>query len=63
MIILRLRKFVKIQLRNNVSPDPCKTKRMHDKVIVENGEILGFIPESYKDKKMCDQLLIFILMH
>lgn len=36
---------------------------MRDKVIVENGEILGFIPESYKDKKMCDQLLIFILMH
>ena len=63
MIILRLRKFVKILLRNNVCPDPCKTKRMCDKVIVENGAILGFIPESCKDKKMCNKLLIIILMH
>ena len=27
---------------------------MCDKIITENGEMLGFIPDSYKVRKMCD---------
>ena len=28
---------------------------MHDKVISENGGMLMFIPDSYKDQNMCDK--------
>ena len=30
-----------------------KTKEMCDKVIIENGEMLGFISNCCKDQKMC----------
>ena len=36
-------------------PDKCKAGELCDKVIMENGEILRFIPNYYKDQSMCDK--------
>ena len=44
-------------------PDQYKVKQMCDKVIIENGGMLGFIPDCYKDKKCVIKLLIIILIH
>ena len=45
-----------MQLKTIVSskyvPDRYKIHRMCDKVILENGETLMFIPDSYKDQNI-----------
>ena len=32
--------------------DQYETKEMCDKVVIENGRMLGFIPDCYKDKNV-----------
>ena len=34
--------------------DQFKTKKMCDKVAIENGGMLGFSPDYYRDQKMFD---------
>ena len=36
---------------------------MCDKVILDNGGMIMFIPDFWKDHKMSDNLLIIILLH
>ena len=43
--------------------DCYKTKEMCDKVIQENGGMLIFIADCYKDQKCVIELLIIILMY
>ena len=43
---------LKIIVSNKYVPDRYKTHRMCDKVILENGETLMFIPDSYKDQNI-----------
>ena len=43
---------LKIIVSNKYVPDQYKTHRMCDKVTLENGETLMFIPDSYKDQNI-----------
>ena len=36
-------------------PDRCNTRRMSDKVILENGGMLMFVTGCYKDQNMCNK--------
>ena len=36
-------------------PDQCKTKEIYEKVVKENGGMLGLITDCYKDQRMCDK--------
>ena len=42
--------------------DQCKTQEMCDKVILENGGTLKFVPDCYKNQCII-KLLIIMLMH
>ena len=34
-----------------------KTQEVHDKIILENGEILKFVSDCYKNQKMCNKVV------
>ena len=43
--------------------DQYKAQEICDRVILENGRTLMFIPDFYKNKKCVIKLLMIILMH
>ena len=44
-------------------PDQNNTQEIHDKVILNNDGICGFIPDSYSNLKLLMKLLITILIY
>ena len=60
LIILKLKKYVSIQLKKlpyllRYVPDRYKTQRICDKVTLENGGTLKPVSNCYKNQEMCNE--------
>ena len=53
----------KLPLITKYVRDQYKTQQMYDKVTLENGGMLMFISDCYKDQKCVMMLLITMFMH